>query len=247
MNALIEKYLAEQKEQLAAERQKQEEKRQLEENAERRKQQIALMESLGIYEEGKEYTDTVFLNKTSAARLGFASEEVDGRERFYAMKRVYPELTDEEYEALLEVQRERRELGLDAAAGAKPASPVKPSEPKAEAKPEAPLAAQPVEYKISTGYSAPASFGATLMKVLAFIVWIGGVIASIVLARVPTGYRDEVEFHFGLFLGYAAAFFIVGATYWAIGELFANVAEIKGGISDLRRAEIVPQKKTTGH
>ena len=87
------------------------------------------------------------------------------------------------------------------------------------------------------------------MKVLAFIVWMGGIIVSIVLARVPVigYYETKIVFKFGLVLGYAAAFFIVGATYWAIGELFANVAEIKGGISDLKYARIVPEKNTTRH
>ena len=245
MNALIEKYLAEQREQLAAERQKQQDR----EAEEKIKQREALLDSLGIYEEGKEYTDQLFTNRTLAARMGYYAEEVDGRERFYTTKKIYPELTDEEYAALLEVQRERRELGLDADASAKPVSPVKPSEPKAEAKPEKPVAAQPTEYRMSTDSSVPGSFGGTLMKVLAFIVWMGGIIVSIVLARVPVivYYETKIVFKFWLFLGYAAAFFIVGATYWAIGELFANVAEIKGGISDLKYARIVPEKNTTRH
>lgn len=215
MNAKVEQYIAQQREQI---------------EQEKRKQQQTLLASLGIYEEEKEYAGEAFSNFSMAARMGYCySETVDGTVKFYKSKKVYPQLTDEEYEALLAVQREKEALGLTE------------QNRQSNVQEPAPVPAEPSAYHVSSELVASESFGGRLMKILAWFVWIGGLIASFVLGRLPDHYGD-LKFNFWLFLAYVAGFFVVGATYWAIGELFDNVAEINSGIVSLNHAKIKPEK-----
>lgn len=81
------------------------------------------------------------------------------------------------------------------------------------------------------------SYGGKFMKTLAAIIWIGGFIAAAMLGRVPDRW-GYMQVNFGLFLGYAAAFFVAGATYWAIGETLYNIAGINNKLYWLNRAMI---------
>ena len=237
MSVKLEQYIAEQKELIASAKQRQQE----EATNEAQRQREALLDKLGIYEEELEYTDDVFTNLSLAAQMGYTAENRDGKVVFFKKKKIYPTLTDGEYEALLEIQREKDALGLGETQPAE-AAPVKPA-PVAAAPVAAPVNIEPVEYTIKGQGGYMDSFGGSLMKILAILMWVGGFIAAIVLGRLPTGYYGEMVFNFWLFLAYLVAFFIAGGTYWAIGELFNNVASINGGVHALLNGRIVPEKR----
>ena len=100
----------------------------------------------------------------------------------------------------------------------------------------------PVDFQKQTDYledkknkeeSAP-SFGGKFMKTVAWILWIGGFIVSIIMAVrteyvTPANYTKEV-FEFGIFLLMLSIYFFAGAFAMCLAELFENVHTIKNEI-----------------
>ena len=101
------------------------------------------------------------------------------------------------------------------------------------------------EYELETG--TPESSGlSTLLSVLAWIAWIGGLILSIMSANVTkTGYyRDETVFSFPTFISLFIPFVVYGAILYGLSVMVQQIADTHGIISGLRlvRKTIEPKK-----
>ena len=195
MNALVQEYLNKNKDELKK----------------------RLCEELRLYELQKEYAPDNITDWRAARDLGFDKfETIDGKERYYSInRRVYPELTDEEYRELLAVSQAQKGESL----------------PSKSAAPSQTAASEELRLTIDPVCATEESHSATYLKALAVITWILGLIVAIVSARVPTGYRSETQFSFSLFLIYAAAFFGSGMLFWIMGDVIQNIRDISAKLS----------------
>lgn len=162
-----------------------------------------------------------------ASRNGYDIQEYGGPRgtRRYRLIQNQPmiDLTEEEYAELERLDQEVERL--------KPEVPVKPTNtkeigPKKEEKDE--FSAVPSR----TGYDSHAE---KWMKYMAYVCWIGGLIAAIALSitktlNLKTG-ETSSQFNFWACLGYYAVFFMAGELWFCLSELFGNIAAIRASLS----------------
>ena len=205
----------------------------------RRKQQEKedLLISLGLFTADKEYLS---IDPVAARRRGLTDfDMVDGVAKYYRMTgKKAVDVTDEEYAEILKVVEEKKRLTADGTP--EPESAAKPAATPVPAA-AAPSAPEPCEYEARPAQNST-SRAASFLNALAIILWIGGVIVSILTARVPQiDYRGNVEtkFQFSTFLASLVLYGAAGAFALCMAELMQNVQNISDFLSHLK---ITPRK-----
>ena len=90
----------------------------------------------------------------------------------------------------------------------------------------------PERYTAEPSGPVGGSFAAKFMKLIALVLWIGGLIVAIVTANVDTG-RYYAEFFWGIFLQTAMIYALLGAFAWCIAELFENIQRIADSLQQI--------------
>ena len=176
-----------------------------------------LIDTLKLYKYEKEYCP-YDCTESQARGYGYIyTEQRRGNPYYYKEKKVYPELTDDEYAALLEIARTIEQLEI-----------MQKQNNKVEAK------KQRLELSIAAKNNSGSNFAVTFMKVLTWILWIGGIIVSILSARVEVTtvrYYTETIFQWPIFLSNFILYFVAGAICMCMSVLFANIQTIANAIN----------------
>ena len=98
-------------------------------------------------------------------------------------------------------------------------------------------APEPVEYELTRAYPS-ASKGAEFLRVVAWLVWMGGLIVAIITGIVEkeTHYYPYTEkaFDWGIFLTALGTYAVYGGLIWSVSLLFEDVHNIYTSLSTLR-------------
>ena len=102
-------------------------------------------------------------------------------------------------------------------------------------------------YELEQGRPEESGF-AGLLRMLAVISWIGGLIIAVVgaITVIPGRYRDETTFSFGQFLVLLGPFVIYGAILMGLGKMAEQIAGTHGvvmGMRLVRKDGLLPQKQ----
>jgi len=193
----------------------------------KRNQKQQLLDYLGLSYYEREYAPEEMNNGYAARDLGYGQVEIiDGKPRFYKMgKKIYPEITDDEYNELLIIANHKRQ------------------EDEENRKNNNRQEEKPVEFAVKAQDTGSRSLAAIFMRVNAFITWIGGLIfsimASITSERYST-YSSKMAFSWTSFIIDVIIFFIVGCVFMCAAESYDNLETIK---NELNTYHIMPKKK----
>lgn len=183
-------------------------------NALKRKRNEELLDRLKLFSIEKEYAPEDYkppYGYYSSSK--YPKSEVFGdTKRYYREVKVYPDISDETYNELINTLQEKEVL-----------TPKPPVIEKKEEK-------KPLSFSITSRYSDDDGIAATFMKVIAWILWIGGLILSIVISRneVPySSYRTETVFNWTTFTTVFSSYALLGGFAMCMSELFENISTIK--------------------
>lgn len=231
-----------------------------EKQAREKAEREALLETLGLSMTLREY---IPLSKVPRGynKLGIHEEVASGGHYVYFENNfhAYPEISDEEFEQIKKAAEEKAALEKEKAAiiaqeepspedTTPPSSPVIPAPESVKQEPETKKEQQkPLSFIFTGKYQNVESFAEALMKILAWITWIGGIIISISVANieVPGYYSSHNEFNWGIFLLLIMIFFLAGASYWCMAELFGNLDTIKNILQNFRLDQVPERKDKT--
>lgn len=97
-------------------------------------------------------------------------------------------------------------------------------------------APEPVGYELSSCASSE-SKGATFLRVVAWLVWCGGLIVAIGMGHVEKAvgtYRTEIVFDWGIFFTALCTYALYGGLIWSVSLLFEDVHNIYTSLSTLK-------------
>ncbi|MBQ7454960.1 MAG: hypothetical protein IJS53_00835 [Clostridia bacterium] len=160
-----------------------------------------LLDQLGLFDYEKEYAP-VEMGYYEAKQNGFPlTDAINGEIRFFRNgRRIYPKITETEYEKLLVIAQD-----MERAKNEKlPSSENDASH----------------ETIIEAKNTSKKCFGSTFMTVLAYTTWGIGLVLSILLSL-----NNLI-----LFVLYALAFFMSGASFFCMAGLLANVQRIANAV-----------------
>lgn len=184
-----------------------------------------LLDSLGLYETEKEYAPADY-NENKRQMMGYyQSETVDGITRYYKKgKRVYPNLSDDEYELLLRISLEKERIEDKKEVELKKGNPEKRA---------------PFVFSIDARSVRNDSFAVSFMKVLSWILWIGGLIVSFISARVEISrdFTTRTVFQWSVFIPSLILYFSSGAVCMCMAEMFGNIQTIASAIQHFKAKE----------
>ena len=183
-------------------------------NTLKRKRNEELLDTLELYSIEKEYAPEDYVQPTGyyAIRTYPDSEMIDGTLRYYRKIKVYPEISDETYNELMDTLQEKDALT------AKPPVLEKKEEKK------------PLEFSITPHPIQDTSNAALFMKIIAYILWIGGLILAIVSSRVEVSYSSyytETVFQWTTFFTMILTYGLLGCFAMCMSEIFENISIIK--------------------
>ena len=235
MNPRVEEYLAGVQKEIDAAKAKEAE--------EARKEREQTLISLGLYTEEKEYApEDIRKSYAAATRMGYTnSERIDGETRFFRSKKAAIEVTDEEFEAILKAKAAREALGASQKQASKPAA-MKPAQTPGEAQPVKAEAVS-AEYEMTPADDYFPSSAASFIRVLAWIIWIGGfilAIASSISKEYMSARETKTTFLWVNFFTLLITYGVYGGLMMCAAELFSDVRTIAGA---LKRMNILPRKK----
>ena len=175
-----------------------------------------LLDSLGLFTYKREYAPEDYIPSTNSLRRMYnKSETIDGVKRYYReVKKVYPEISDETYNELQQVIKEKEALTP------KPSASTRTE--KAEDK-------KPEEFDVVAKDAWGTGFAAKFMRTLAWILWIGGLILSVVLSlrqEADGYYSTKTVFDWASFLTFLSIYAFAGCFALCMSELFANISSI---------------------
>lgn len=172
--------------------------------------QHQLLDDLELYEFEKKYAPENY-NLAQARYSGYTqSETVDGVTRYYKNgEKIYPQISDDEYEKLLTISREKEYI-----AEMKEADRKKQNPPKK----------QPYHFNIAAVNASGECFAAKFMNVLVWVLWIGGLIVSIITSITGT------VFQWSLFIPSLVMYFAAGAICMCMAQVFENIQIIASAI-----------------
>lgn len=190
-----------------------------------------LLDELGIFEYEKEYMPDKY-DKWQAPRLGYTqSETVDGETLFYKNgKKIYPSISDEEYDSLLRIAKEKDRIAeKENALNNRSTSKEK----------------KPAQYIISAENTQDNSFAGKMLRALAWVYWIGGLIVAIFTSRVEvvSGYHTETAFQWGTFITSLILYISLGIACLCMAELHSNIYVIASSIQRFQAKEDKEDKK----
>jgi len=167
------------------------------------------MRSLNLMEEKKVYHDS---DTPSFFGIGFSQkkEVVDGVQHVYHIEKSPVEISDNDYTTLCELIAERDRL-KNASKNPEPHEP-------------------PFQVEMTSGSSS--SNAASFLKVMAWILWIGGFILANLTANVDTGY--ETEFSWTIFFTTFLTYTLYGGLVMCAAELFTNIQAIRDALVSIR-------------
>ena len=171
-----------------------------------------LLDSLGLFEYEKEYA-TDITNGYYAAQHGYKSETVNGETRYYKNGgKIYPEITDEEYEALLRISKEKDSL-----------------EEKKE----------PLQLTIDADHSSADCFAASFLRGLSWFLWIGGLITSILVSRVQVQgrYYTETSFSWSTFFTWFLIYIVSGCLCYCMSDVASDIHIVASSITRFNAKE----------
>lgn len=200
-NSIVEDYIAKTREEI---------------NSLKKKQKEALLESIGLYTDEREYSPTGFYSRDYPH-----CDNTDENYRYYRItEKQYPEIDDDTFEDLQNVLREKKELTSKMPVNQKTA---------------------PLEFDVDSKYPPCNSFAARFMKIVAWILWIGGLILAIFSALVEkpvSVYRVETVFEWQTFISVSTLYFVTGSFAMCMSELFNNIATIASRVAGYTIKEI---------
>lgn len=171
----------------------------------------AKLRNLNLIEEHKEYVAPGTKAPGNAFGFSFYKKEiVDGEERVYTTVKKPAEISDEEYSLLCELIAERDHLKN---ASAKP----EPSDP-------------PFQIEMRSGTDS--SHAATFLKLIAWFLWIGGIVLAFMLSATET--RSGTEIDWTIFLTTALTYALYGALSMCASELFRNLQSILNALLSIK-------------
>ena len=187
----------------------------IEENKEALHHQLLDSLELYEYEEIKEYAPEGYFAIYNYSKY----ELVDGIKRYYksTKKKVYPQITDDEYEKLLAISREKEHIE---------------EKREAEYKKNNPEKKPPLKFTIMRLNGNEENFAVSFMRGLAWFLWIGGLIVSIFTARteVISGYSTKTVFQWSVFLVYFSLYLTAGSFCLCFSQVFSNIQSIASAI-----------------
>lgn len=179
-----------------------------------------LIDTLELYKYEKEYCP-YDCTESQARGYGYIFSELRrGNTYYYKEKKVYPELTEDEYNKLLEIARTKDQLEM---IQKNKIGSVNVAEKK-----------QRFEFNISAKNNFNSNFAVKFLKVLTWILWIGGIIVSFLSARVEVAtvrYSTETVFQWPIFISNFILYFVAGAICMCMSELFSNIQAIANAIN----------------
>lgn len=182
-----------------------------------RKRQDEAMLALGLYEEKEEILDDEkkkYINY-DASMKDYKERIVDGEKRYVKSQKIPIRVSREEFAQIQELLAQKALLeGESKQETAKPENPEPPFQ---------------VEMRAASSNSGSASF----FKVIAWILWIGGLILAFMTSFVDVGYGDS-EFRFALFLPTILTYGLYGCMAMVAAELLENVASIRAALESIR-------------
>ncbi len=187
-----------------------------------------VLSAAGLYDTAIEYApDEICNNPELCRRAGYTScVLVDGQYKFYRQKKIFFEISDEEYEKICALEQAKAAL-----------------KSKEEAAPAlAPMAKtikQPEEYKIESDPPASAGYGAKYLKVLSWMIWIGGLGLAILTANVEEVFGTyytytETVFHWEIFFETLATYAVMGSLTMCASEMLDNINSIAWSVKKYR-------------
>ena len=185
-----------------------------------------LLDSLELfqYEEIKEYAPHGYSDGVYGPYP--KSEIIDGVKRYYRItkKKVYPQITDGEYEKLLTISREKEHIE---------------EKRQAEYKRNNPEKKPPLKFTIMRSNGNEENFAVSFMRGLAWFLWIGGLIVSIFAARteVINGYSTKTIFQWSVFSVYFSLYLTAGSFCLCFSQVFSNIQSIASAIQSFHVTE----------
>ena len=192
------------------------------EEAKRKKldeEKAQLMLDLGLTKQEKEYAPDTMTDWRVRTCAGYVqSEEISGEKKYYRIADLPIPISDEEFADLKKLLDEKHTI----------LSPTQTE--NADEKPsDSPIIPQAPCYQIVPIVGNKSSTAANFMKVLAVLVWIGGLIIAILSSNIQvTGRNGDVtkEFQFSLFFPVAFEYGLYGALILCMAEVIENIGLI---------------------
>lgn len=233
-----------------------EEKEQQEQIEKKEKEKEKLLDSAGIYFVLREYS----LSKPSGYYnpVTSYSETIDNQTLFWSESiKKYPDISDDEFEQIKDIVAKKEELEKEKKEQLNP-TPDNVPEPLPQPEPpvlqikKEPDSTHETKKKLLSfrirKMQVTESFAETLLRVLAYIEWVFGLVISFFISRreVLVGtYKTQTEIHFSwsIFLVSILFFFLSGSVMMCLSELFGNVNSITEILAGLTLDQIDESKK----
>ena len=181
-----------------------------------------LLDSLELYDFEKEYAPETLSNWEVVSKGYSYSENENGVTRHYKRgAKIYPQITDEEYEELLIIAKEKDRIKEKEIIDHQRAYPEKK---------------KPLKLRVLPNSISAESSATQILSALAWITWIGGIIASFFLAS-NTVTRYGVEFSWAAFVFWAAIYLLAGFLIKCMAEVVSDIHVIASSIASLRVEE----------
>ncbi len=180
-----------------------------------------LLDSLGLFEYQKEYAPEN-LSYTDALYQGYGlSETVNGIVRHYKKgnQKIYPQITDEEYEVLLQIAKEKESL----------------EEKKELVNKDTPTKKEPQEYIVRAERATGECYAGNLLEGLAWFLWIGGIIASLLLSVKRSYYETTIDWM--SFFTMAIIYILSGCLCRGMSGIASDIHVISSAITSLHIKE----------
>ncbi len=171
-----------------------------------------ILDSLGLYTVEREYSPTGHFSREYPK-----FDNTEGINQYYReTKKTYPEIDDETFEKLQKIIQEKETLTPKA-----PVIEVKKSTP-------------PLEFSVESSTLEGKSFAATFLKVIAWILWIVGLLIAVLSAggvSTTSNYRASTTFELITFLSILVPYFVAGSVAMCLSELFKNISMITSRVA----------------
>ena len=213
-----------------------------EKRKEHAREQTEQLESLGLFTSIREYLP---FPQGSQRMLSYGyhtkEETIDENTYYYEEEnvKIFPSISEEEYLQILKLIEEEAQLRSQ-----KESKVISASKPAStESIENLPVIPQREEKKKRVfrnhSNSSSTSYGAELMKFLACITWISGLIISIVIARqeIIGYYSTKIEFSWKIFFISILSFCLAGSFQWSMAECLENIHLIKDHLINLNLEE----------
>lgn len=234
-----------------------EEKEQQEQKKEKAREKEVLLDSIGLYSFVREYA----LNKPFGYYpIQTDSETIDNQVLYWSNgKKIYPEISDDEFEKIKDIVAKKEDLEKEKKEQLNPTpDPIPECEPEPLSQPEILVnllkkeldslhetKKKPLSLRIRSTHVTD-SFAESLLRILAYIDWISGLIISIIISRrevYVSTYRTETQFSWSIFLVSILFFFLNGSVMMCLSELFGNVNSISQRFAALTLDQIDESEK----